>query len=163
MKHYTFLNQYLDTLQGQLNTYTIKQGKHVNKYFDLRLGFDIETTTFNNGYNINAYMYIWQLGVGHKLPVGSTEAEENFAFYGNTWEEFRDALTILDNFIKKQNEHLQSLTKRSKKTFKEAQALCFIHNISFEWQFVRKEIPITDVFLKDTRQPLYFTYNKKVL
>ena len=54
MKHYTFLNQYLDTLQGQLNTYSIKQGKHVNKYFDLRLGFDIETTTFNNGYDINA-------------------------------------------------------------------------------------------------------------
>lgn len=159
MKHYTFLNQYLDTLQGQLNTYDIKQGKHVNKYFDLRLGFDIETTTFNNGYDINAYMYIWQLGVGHKLPVGSTEAEENFAFYGNTWEEFRDTLTLLDNFIKKQNEHLQAMTKRSKKTFKEAQALCFIHNISFEWQFLRKEIKVKDVFLKDTRQPLYFNYN----
>ena len=89
-------------------------------------------------------MYIWQIGINNK------------AFFGNTWDEFNDCLNIINEYIGYLNR--QKAKEKHKKEFK-AQAICFIHNIAFEWQFVRKEINITDVFLKSLREPLYFESN----
>lgn len=135
MEHYLKLKDWLYSQEVKL--YTIKQGKFSNNYWDLKCGFDIETTTYID----RAYMYIWQIGINNK------------AFYGNTWEEFNDCLNIINCYIDYLNR--QKAKEKHKKEFK-AQAICFIHNIAFEWQFVRKEIPVTDVFLKSLREPLYF-------
>lgn len=135
MEHYLKLKDWLYSQEVKL--YTIKQGKFSNNYWALKCGFDIETTTYID----RAYMYIWQIGINNK------------AFYGNTWEEFNDCLNIINCYIDYLNR--QKAKEKHKKEFK-AQAICFIHNIAFEWQFVRKEIPVTDVFLKSLREPLYF-------
>ena len=138
MDHYLKLKEWLYSQEPKL--YTIKQGKYSNNYWDLKCGFDIETTTYID----RAYMYIWQIGINNK------------AFFGNTWEEFNDCLNIINEYINYLNR--QKAKEKHKKEFK-AQAICFIHNIAFEWQFVRKEINITDVFLKSLREPLYFESN----
>lgn len=138
MEHYLNLKDWL--YSQKVNLYTIKQGKYSNNYWDLKCGFDIETTTYID----RAYMYIWQIGINNK------------AFFGNTWEEFNDCLNIINEYIDYLNR--QKAKEKHKKEFK-AQAICFIHNIAFEWQFVRKEINITDVFLKSLREPLYFESN----
>lgn len=138
MEHYLKLKDWL--YSQETNLYTIKQGKYSNNYWNLKCGFDIETTTYID----RAYMYIWQIGINNK------------AFYGNTWEEFNDCLNIINCYIDYLNR--QKAKEKHKKEFK-AQAICFIHNIAFEWQFVRKEISITDVFLKSLREPLYFESN----
>lgn len=138
MEHYLKLKDWLYSQEVKL--YTIKQGKFSNNYWDLKCGFDIETTTYID----RAYMYIWQIGINNK------------AFFGNTWEEFNDCLSIINDYIDCLNR--QKAKEKHKKEFK-AQAICFIHNIAFEWQFVRKEISITDVFLKSLREPLYFESN----
>ena len=135
MEHYLKLKDWLYSQEVKL--YTIKQRKFSINYWDLKCGFDIETTTYID----RAYMYIWQIGINNK------------AFYGNTWEEFNDCLNIINCYIDYLNR--QKAKEKHKKEFK-AQAICFIHNIAFEWQFVRKEIPVTDVFLKSLREPLYF-------
>ena len=135
MEHYLQLKDWL--YRQKVELYTIKQGKYSNNYWDLKCGFDIETTTYID----RAYMYIWQIGINNK------------AFFGNTWEEFNDCLNIINEYINYLNR--QKAKEKHKKEFK-AQAICFIHNIAFEWQFVRKEINITDVFLKSLREPLYF-------
>lgn len=135
MEHYLKLKDWLYSQEVKL--YTIKQGKFSNNYWNLKCGFDIETTTYID----RAYMYIWQIGINNK------------AFYGNTWEEFNDCLNIINCYIDYLNR--QKAKEKHKKEFK-AQAICFIHNIAFEWQFVRKEILVTDVFLKSLREPLYF-------
>ncbi len=135
MEHYLKLKDWL--YSQETNLYTIKQGKFSNNYWDLKCGFDIETTTYKD----RAYMYIWQIGINNK------------AFFGNSWEEFNDCLSIINNYIDYLNS--QKSKEKHKKEFK-AQAICFIHNIAFEWQFVRKEISVTDVFLKSLREPLYF-------
>ena len=135
MVHYSNLKNWLYSQETKL--YTIKQGKYSNNYWDLKCGFDIETTAYID----RAYMYIWQIGINNK------------AFFGNTREEFNDCLNIINEFIDYLNR--QKAMEKHKKEFK-AQAICFIHNIAFEWQFVRKEINITDVFLKSLREPLYF-------
>ena len=138
MEHYLKLKEWLYSQEPKL--YTIKQGKYSNNYWDLKCGFDIETTTYID----RAYMYIWQIGINNK------------AFFGNTWDEFNDCLNIINEYIDYLNR--QKAKEKHKKEFK-AQAICFIHNIAFEWQFVRKEINITDVFLKSLREPLYFESN----
>lgn len=138
MKHFSKLKDWLYSQEPQL--YTIKQGKYSNNYWNLKCGFDIETTTYRD----RSYMYIWQIGINNK------------AFFGNTWEEFNDCLNIINKYIDSLNS--QKAKERHKKEFK-AQVICFIHNIAFEWQFVRKEIPVTDVFLKSLREPLYFESN----
>lgn len=138
MEHYLKLKNWLYSQETKM--YTIKQGKFSNNYWDLKCGFDIETTTYID----RGYMYIWQIGINNK------------AFYGNTWEEFNDCLNIINCYIDYLNR--QKAKENHKKEFK-AQAICFIHNIAFEWQFVRKEINITDVFLKSLREPLYFESN----
>ena len=138
MEHYLKLKEWLYSQEPKL--YTIKQGKYSNNYWDLKCGFDIETTTYID----RAYMYIWQIGINNK------------AFFGNTWNEFNDCLNIINEYINYLNR--QKAKEKHKKEFK-AQAICFIHNIAFEWQFVRKEINITDVFLKSLREPLYFESN----
>lgn len=138
MEHYSCLRPWLE--QQNIECYTVKQGKNSKHFYNIYAGFDIETTTYLD----RAYMYIWQLGINGK------------AFYGNTWEEYNECLEILNNYIISLN--IQKCAENHTKDFK-AQMLCFIHNISFEWQFVRKEIPITDVFLKSLREPLYFESN----
>lgn len=138
MEHYSKLKDWLYSQDPQL--YTIKQGKYSNNYWGLKCGFDIETTT----YTVRSYMYIWQIGINNK------------AFFGNTWDEFNDCLNIINKYIDSLNS--QKAKEKHKKEFK-AQAICFIHNIAFEWQFVRHVIPITDVFLKSLREPLYFESN----
>ena len=138
MEHYLKIKDWLYSQKVEL--YTIKQGKYSNNYWNLKCGFDIETTTYID----RAYMYIWQIGINNK------------AFFGNTWEEFNDCLNIINEYINYLNR--QKAKEKHKKEFK-AQVICFIHNIAFEWQFVRKEINITDVFLKSLREPLYFESN----
>lgn len=138
MIHYSNLKDWLYSQEVKLHT--IKQGKFSNNYWDLKCGFDIETTTYID----RSYMYIWQIGINNK------------AFFGNTWEEFNDCLSIINDYIDCLNR--QKAKEKHKKEFK-AQAICFIHNIAFEWQFVRHEISITDVFLKSLREPLYFESN----
>lgn len=138
MIHYSNLKDWLYSQEVKLHT--IKQGKFSNNFWDLKCGFDIETTTYID----KSYMYIWQIGINNK------------AFFGNTWEEFNDCLSIINDYIDCLNR--QKAKEKHKKEFK-AQAICFIHNIAFEWQFVRHEISITDVFLKSLREPLYFESN----
>ena len=81
MDHYLKIKEWLYSQEPKL--YTIKQGKYSNNYWDLKCGFDIETTTYID----RAYMYIWQIGINNK------------AFYGNTWEEFNDCLDIINKYI----------------------------------------------------------------
>ena len=66
MEHYMELKEWLYSQKVKL--YTIKQGKYSNNYWDLKCGFDIETTTYID----RAYMYIWQIGINNKAFFGNT-------------------------------------------------------------------------------------------
>lgn len=161
MNSYLDINDYLHTLS--LDVFEVKNGRKVNRFWNLRMGFDIETTTVP--VRNTAYMYIWQLGIN------------DTAFYGNTWQELRDTLEVINNFIDEQafiyyqNKNMKTTKKGTYCRYSDSvlqemieekpiMALCFIHNLSFEWQFIRNEISITDVFLKSAREPLYCKSNK---
>lgn len=94
------------------------------KYCSLVTAFDIETT------NIDKYrqsiMYIWQMQLGEKWTV-----------YGRSWGEFI-------HFINKLQDRIPD----------DCYLVCLVHNLSFEFQFLKSIIPIDEVFAMDDRKIL---------
>ena len=75
-------------------------------------------------------MYIWQCQTDEKTTV-----------IGRTWDDFR-------YFYQNVNEALIG------------KIVCLVHNLSFEFQFLKSVIPVQDVFAMDTRKVLKFTSGK---
>lgn len=100
-------------------------------YFDAPCAFDIETTSFisYNGEK-TAIMYEWTLGINGLVIIG------------RTWNEF---LKCIEKII----ECLDiSLNKR---------LVIYVHNLSYEFQFICKRFEWEKVFAIDNRKPVYAT------
>lgn len=98
-------------------------------YFDTPCAFDIETTSFisYNGEK-TAIMYEWTLGINGLVIIG------------RTWDEF---LKCVEKLI----ECLDiSLNKR---------LVIYVHNLSYEFQFICKRFEWEKVFAIDNRKPVY--------
>ena len=110
--------------------------------WDVGMSFDIETTQINNEEYHHAYMYIWQYAVN------------DIVIYGRTWGAFTTFYRELVNIF--------SLGKKiptKGKSVKLYKALCLIHNLSFEFSFLKKRLPwqikktkcgyVPNIFTKD--------------
>ncbi len=101
-------------------------GRHSRKitYLDMITAFDIETT------NIDKYrqsvMYIWQYQINEDTIIG------------RCWEDFKRLITILSGYAAAQG----------------ALIVCYVHNLSFEYQFIKSIIPIDLCFAMDNRKIL---------
>lgn len=104
-----------------------------SKYLNIGSGFDIETTNFEKNEKHYATMYCWQWSLN------------GITIIGRTWEEFTEfASRIVDHY---------KLNKKKK-------MLVFIHNLSFEFSFMRKWLPgINHVLAKTKREVMTFTWN----
>lgn len=95
------------------------------KYLDIITAFDIETT------NIDKYqqsvMYIWQFQI-----------TDDDTIIGRTWEEFRTLIRILSGYAAESGAYI----------------VCFIHNLSFEYQFIKSVLHIDSCFAMDNRKIL---------
>ena len=100
-------------------------------YFDTPCAFDIETTSFiSYSGEKTAIMYEWTLGINGLVIIG------------RTWEEF---LKCIEKLI----ECLDiSLNKR---------LVIYVHNLSYEFQFICKRFEWEKVFAIDNRKPVYAT------
>jgi len=97
-------------------------------YINTPAAFDIETTTINtNSDEIKPYgfMYIWQFCI------------ESYVCMGRTWEEFQQFLNNLADYYK--------LTS-------ERRLVIYVHNLSFEFQFMRNFINVETVFARAKRR-----------
>lgn len=104
------------------------------EYFNIPCAFDIETSSFIAGKDETgepikcATMYIWQLGINGAV------------IYGRTWEEFFNVLQKLDEYLE-----LSSNRK----------LIIYVHNLGYEFQFLRKWIEWDKVFAIKQRRPVY--------
>lgn len=104
------------------------------EYFNIPASFDIETTSFiaskdENGEPVKAAtMYIWQLGLNGTV------------IYGRTWDEF-------DKVINELVDYLELSSKRH--------LLIYVHNLGYEFQFIRKRFEWDKVFAIKQRRPVY--------
>lgn len=119
----------------------ILQG-HKNKYDSTIYTFDIETTSYiildgkqysNIDYlklsekeqekcEKNSTMYIWSFGINEKI------------YYGRTWIELEQFLDRIEKYG----------TARKK--------YCFVHNLAFEFQYLRNQFIFKEVFARKSRK-----------
>ena len=107
----------------------LHKGKTWVKYHMIYCGFDIETTTINE----KAYMYKWQFGY-------KKHGDMQYVVTGRTWTEFSRMIRQL---------------KRKLALRDSLRLIVWIANFSYEFQFIRKIINMTDIFAKTSRNPLF--------
>lgn len=99
------------------------------KYIDHLMTFDIETSTIEKtDGSFEGFMYHWQVCI------------DGYVCFGRTWNEFLI-------FLRKMNRALKNYDEKHK-------LVCYIHNFSYEFQFLYSWIKFTDVFAIDKRKPL---------
>lgn len=114
------------------------------KFFDVPCSFDIETTSFyrdgDTYYNYEQYsklgvklekcscMYVWQFGIN------------GYVILGRTWEEFSQVMEEIANYL--------GLCESRR-------LIVYVHNLSYEFQFIRKRFTWNKVFSIDLRKPIY--------
>lgn len=135
--------KYANLKYGDIETVRIFNDKSSKVYSTCLISFDIETSKVYKDGEPLSFMYIWQMSIN------------NTAVYGRTWDELTDFLIHFNNDIISTHQYTRSNGKRHKS---KVQFFGMIHNISFEWAFIKGNMPhmIEDVFLKEKRQPLYF-------
>ena len=114
----------LDDMKFDIQTKQ-KRGKAEKRvYYNVACAFDIETSSWYENNEKRACMYIWQFGIN------------GYCFIGRTWKEFKTLYKyLIDNF-------------------KEASFICYVHNLSFEYQWIKEHFKWSKVFEVDDRKPV---------
>lgn len=146
-------SQITDVLQMAVNEKNIQCTNKGEKVYNVPCSFDIETTSFyrdtdGNTYTYNQYiklnenapkkvklekcaiMYVWQFGIN------------GFVIIGRTWDEFINMCSTIADEL-----HLN----------KDCKLICYVHNLSYEFQFMRTLFEWEKVFSIDLRKPIYAT------
>lgn len=97
-------------------------------YYNVPAGFDIETSSFYQYGEKKACMYIWMFGI------------LNWVTYGRTWEEYISFIKILKAIL--------GLNEKCRLPV-------YVHNLPYEFQFMRKHFSWTKLFFLDERKPVY--------
>lgn len=115
----------------------IVDGKNKLQYYNIPSAFDIEVSSYTMGVDKkgkplkHACMYVWQFGMN-----GST-------IIGRTWEQFEELIRELQKRLK-----LNRFLK----------ILIYVHNLGYEFQFIRKHFPWEKVFSIKNRRPVYASF-----
>ena len=120
----------------KLKVFKVGKGKYSKSYFDINMGFDIETTSINEK---NAFMWQWKLCINEEV------------IEGRYWEEFINLLDLIKKVISPS---------------KNQRLICWIHNEGFEFQFLRKWLKIDgehDSFFKEERKPCFVIHDKFIV
>lgn len=113
----------------------IKSSKRI-EYYNVAASFDIETTSFRIKTESSqldsekvAIMYEWTLGIN------------GYVIIGRTWDEFIDVIDIISARLRlfPDRKHL----------------IIYVHNLSFEFQFMCRRFEWCKVFAIDQRKPIY--------
>ena len=111
-------------------TVSQRKNRKTITYYNHSVAFDIETSNINqtiNGEEIKgAFMYVWMMDI------------DGFILVGRSWEEWKNALDDLTEVL-----HCNSGQR----------VVIYVHNLSFEFQFIRRLLDWEDIFSIDTRKP----------
>lgn len=123
-------NEFDSMLDALMPDFSIvrKGDKGKTQYVDMACSFDTETTSFYANGDKCAIMYVWMFGINGLVCVG------------RTWGEFE---CIINKLIERFGIHSQR------------RLICFVHNLSYDFQFFRKWFDFEKVFALDNRKPVY--------
>ena len=121
-------------MENLIYTTTKKYNFHTKasvEYLNLEGAFDIETTsTYTKKGKKFSFMYLWGFGLGE---------HGDFLTYGRTWDEFKEMLEEVSNEL---NIHINR------------RLVIYVHNLGYEFQFMRKLFEWDTVFSIDERKPI---------
>lgn len=126
---YTDIKEYVSYIsQGNYKkVYKRKNNKSGYYVYDIPCAFDIETSSFYRNGEKQVIMYIWQFAFNGNVIIG------------RTWEQFIELLQAL---------------QKAFNLSEDLQLYVYIHNESYEFQFIRKRLNWVNVFSVDTRKPI---------
>lgn len=113
---------------------TVSNGKK-EIFYNIPAGFDIETSSFYYHGEKTAIMYEWTFGIN------------NIITYGRTWEHFKTLLTAVTAVLQ---------------THQNRRLVVYVHNLPYEFQFIRKHFSWTKIFFLDNRKPVYAITDKGI-
>lgn len=106
---------------------TIKDNKKI-VYLNIPAAFDIEVSSFYNHGEKQSVMYAWGFGIYNQVTTG------------RTWDELLSLLSQVQKIL--------MLSEHRK-------LIIYIHNFSYEFQFMRKLFDWDKVFVMEERKPVY--------
>ena len=95
-----------------------------HKMINVPCAFDIETSSFYNGDEKQSCMYCWQFGIN------------GLTILGRTWDEFVELIDYINSRLDK------------------AHLLCYVHNLGYEYQYMRHWFNWDKVFAIKRRTPV---------
>ena len=98
------------------------------EYANVACSFDTETTSTNVGGQKVAFTYFWQFAL-----------TDEFYCYGRSWQDFRTLINYISSRLSLSPGHA---------------LICYVHNLSFEFQFMRKWFEWESVFAVKDRTPI---------
>lgn len=149
-------DQIADVLRLAVNDKNLRGNNKKIYYYDVACAFDIETTSFYRRGNVQysyadtleitrkapetkfekcAIMYVWQLGINGVIVMG------------RTWKEF---LSVCESIC-----GLLGLNENRR-------LIIYVHNLAYEFQFLRTLFTWTKVFAIDERKPIYAITSKYI-
>ena len=124
----------VEELNINKNDYECIKKRNGGYYYNIPCTFDIEATTIEppqseGDYVFTPYgfMYQWQFCI------------DDIVVFGRTWEEFQELINKLVKSL-----HLD----------KNKKLVIYVHNLAYEFQFIKEFIEIDSVFAKDKRKPM---------
>lgn len=113
-----------------------RKGKRTYRYLNVPIAFDIETSTIkklnkNNEYYGYGFMYQWQACIIDTV------------IFGRTWENFMSFILALRNYVDEQYKGLNIIIP------------IYVHNLSFEFQFIKDFFKWKNVFCKQKHKVIY--------
>ena len=139
ISEYTLESAVLTVFQV-INRYKKYNKRGSNSYvYNVPVAFDTETTNYtdNDGSKIG-WMYIWM------FRFGDPSSKDSVAVYGRTSE-------LLDSFLTKLSEKL-NLSTDSKN---ERLLYVYVHNLGFDFEFIRDRLQIVSQLHANPHQPIY--------
>lgn len=125
----TDLQYAYETLSDYASRAPIIRTSKREEVINIPCAFDIETSSFMNDQGKCAIMYVWQMQID-TLPI----------FYGRTWDDFHEFIELI---------------KRSFNLNAKRRLYIYVHNLSFEFQFIRKLFEWKKIFAISERKPIY--------
>lgn len=103
--------------------------KKCDEYINIEMAFDIETTSTYINDEKFAFMYEWTFGISNS----------EYICYGRTWVQFIELLNRLCVYYQLNDDR---------------HCIIYVHNLGYEFQFMRKYLNWVKVFSVDDRKPI---------
>lgn len=122
-------------IEKEIENYSVIKNNKKIRYFNIACAFDIETSSFYENDEKRAIMYEWTFEI------------ENIIIYGRTWQEFYNLYNFLISVFE---------------LYEDRRLIIYVHNLSFEFQFLKNRFNWLNVFAIDNRKPIYAVTNDGV-